>query len=350
MTAPAAPAATPRLTELSHGAGCACKLRPADLAEVLKRLPKLRDPRVLVGPDTRDDAAVYRLDRRTGLVATVDFFMPIVDDPRDFGRIAAANAFSDVWAMGGKPLFALSIVGFPRAVLPLEILGEILAGAAEVAAEAKAPIVGGHSIDDKEPKFGLAVTGVVPLSRLRANTQGKPGQVLVLTKALGTGVVTTGIKRGLCTEAEIRQVTAQMRTLNRAAAEVLVPACTALTDVTGFGLLGHLRNVCAGSRVSARLRADEVPILPAAARLAALDVFPGGTRANLAHYGRWTDFGAGVPEATRLLLADAQTNGGLLAAIPPRKVAGVVAKLRRRKLAVAVVGELVRGPGRIEVA
>ena len=307
------------------------------------------DPKVLVGSRTSDDAAVYRLDARTALVSTVDFFTPIVDDPKDFGRIAAANAFSDVYAMGARPVFALSIVGFPRGDLPLDVLHRILAGACEVAREAGAPIVGGHSIDDKEPKFGLAVTGVVHPKKVRTNAGGRAGDVLVLTKPLGSGVVTTGIKRGLATAREAREVTKVMRTLNRAAAEVLAPACTALTDVTGFGLLGHLKNVCAGSRVGARIDAAAVPVLPSARRLAAEGVFPGGTRANLEFYGKWVRFGAGVDEATRLLLADAQTNGGLLAAVPRRKVKGVLAGLAGRTLAAAVVGELVAGPVRIRV-
>jgi len=307
------------------------------------------DPRVLVGSRTSDDAAVYCLDARTALVSTVDFFTPVVDDPRDFGRIAAANAFSDVYAMGARPLYALSIVGFPREELPLAALHRILAGACEVAREAGAPIVGGHSIDDKEPKFGLAVTGVVHPKKVRTNAGGRAGDVLVLTKPIGSGVVTTGIKRGLARPAEVRAVTKVMRTLNRAAAEVLAPACTALTDVTGFGLLGHLKNLCAGSRLGARLEAAAVPILPAARRLAEAGVFPGGTRANLAFYGRWVRFAAGVDEATRLLLADAQTNGGLLAAVPRRRLRAVLAGLEGRTLAAAVIGELVEGPVRIRV-
>jgi selenide,water dikinase len=307
------------------------------------------DPNVLVGSRTSDDAAIYRLDAKTALVSTVDFFTPIVDDPRDFGRIAAANAFSDVYAMGGRPIFALSNVGFPRDELPLDVLHRILAGACEVAKEAGAPIVGGHSIDDPEPKFGLAVTGVVHPKKMRTNAGGRAGDVLVLTKPLGSGVVTTGIKRGLAKKSEAREVTKVMRTLNRAAAEVLAPACTALTDVTGFGLLGHLKNVCAGSRVGARIDASAVPILPAARRLAAAGVFPGGSHANLAFYGKWVRFGAAVDESTRLLLADAQTNGGLLAAVPRRRLKRVLAELHGRTLAAAPIGELVDGPVRIRV-
>ena len=307
------------------------------------------EPNVLVGSRTSDDAAVYRLDARTALVSTVDFFAPVVDDPRDFGRIAAANAFSDVYAMGARPIHALSIVGFPRGELPLEVLHRILAGACEVAREAGAPIVGGHSIDDREPKFGLAVTGVVHPKKVRTNAGGRAGDVLVLTKPLGSGVITTAIKRGLAKPAEVRAVTKVMRTLNRAAAEVLAPACTALTDVTGFGLLGHLKNICAGSRLGARIDAAAVPILPAALRLAGEGVLPGGTRANLEFYGKWVRFGSRVEERTRLLLADAQTNGGLLAAVPRRRLRAVLAALEGRTLAAAPIGELVEGPVRIRV-
>jgi selenide,water dikinase len=303
------------------------------------------DPRVLVGTSTSDDAAVYRLDARTALVATVDFFAPVVDDPRDFGRIAAANAFSDVYAMGARPIYALSIVGFPREELPLEVLSQILRGGCEVAQEAGAPIVGGHSIDDREPKFGLAVTGLVHPAKVRTNAGGRPGDVLVLTKPLGSGVVTTGIKRGLATKSEAREITRLMRTLNRAASEVLAPVCTALTDVTGFGLLGHLRNVVKNSRCGARVRASEVPILASARRLAGQDVFPSGTRANLTYYTQWLKLGAGVDERMQLLLADAQTNGGLLAAVPRGRVAGVL----RRLPGARAIGELTAGRGRIFV-
>jgi selenide,water dikinase len=300
---------------------------------------------LLVDASTRDDAAVYRLDARTALVATVDFFAPLVDDPRDFGRIAAANALSDVYAMGARPIYALSIVGFPREELPLAVLSRILQGGCEVALEAGAPIVGGHSIDDREPKFGLAVTGVVHPAKVRTNAGGRPGDVLVLSKPLGSGVVTTGIKRGLATRAEAREITRVMRTLNREAARVLAPSCTALTDVTGFGLLGHLRNICAGSRCGAVIRAAAVPVLASARRLAALDVFPGGTRANLKYYARWLRPATRVDERTQLLLADAQTNGGLLAAVPPRKLAGVL----RRLPGARAIGELTAGPARVRL-
>lgn len=251
--------------------------------------------------------------------------------------------------MGGTPLYALSIVGFPRESLPLATLTRILAGACEVADEAGAPIVGGHSIDDREPKFGLAVTGIVDPRKLRSNASGRAGDVLVLTKPLGSGVLTTAEKRGLLSKRDSREVVALMRELNRKAGEILAPVATAMTDVTGFGLLGHLRNICAGSKVGARIEAGAVPILPAARRFAAKDVFPGGTRANLAHYGKWTRFADTIDPGLRLLLADAQTNGGLLAAVPRKKLARTLIALEGKTLAAAAIGELIAGRPLIRV-
>lgn len=309
----------------------------------------MTDPRVLVGATAGDDAAVVRLDDERALVSTVDFFTPIVDDPRDFGRIAAANAYSDVWAMGGRPLFALSLVAFPRDLLPMEVLREIVEGANEVALEAEAPIVGGHSIDDPVPKFGLAVTGMVDPARMRTHAGGQPGDALILTKPLGVGVIATAIKRGLASEEEIAGVTAQMRTLNRAASEVLAPLCTALTDVTGYGLLGHLHNLCRSSGLGAEVEASAVPIREEARRFAAAGVVPGGSRANLAHHRGWTTFAPGVDELTQLLLADAQTNGGLLAAIPPAQVEAALLGLEARGQRGWVVGTLREGEPTIHV-
>lgn len=309
----------------------------------------MTDPRVLVGATAGDDAAVVRLDDERALVSTVDFFTPIVDDPRDFGRIAAANAYSDVWAMGARPLFALSIVAFPRDELPLEVLREIVEGANEVAREAEAPIVGGHSIDDPVPKFGLAVTGMVDPAHMRTHAGGQPGDVLILTKPLGVGVIATAIKRGVASEETIAGVTAQMRTLNRAAAEVLAPRCTALTDVTGYGLLGHLRNLCKSSGLGAEVDASAVPVRDEARHLAAAGVVPGGSRANLAHLRQWARFDPGVDEVTQLLLADAQTNGGLLAAVPPARVEEALRGLEERGQRGWIVGALREGDPAIHV-
>jgi selenide,water dikinase len=346
-------AAPIRLSQLSHGAGCACKLRPADLAEVLRGLRTLPDPRALVGHQTSDDAAVYRLNATQAVVETIDFFTPMVDDPYTFGQIAAANAISDIYAMGARPLFALNVVAFPSRDLPLRILREILRGGADKAAEASIAVLGGHSIDDPEPKYGMAVTGLVHPRRILTNAAARAGDVLVLTKPIGVGLISTGIKKGKASPAVAKGAIDSMRMLNRAAGEVLARrdlGVHALTDVTGFSLLGHLLEMCRGAHLGARLHLAAVPVLPGALELARRDVVPGGTRANLAWVAPHVRFPRGLSEPERLLLADAQTNGGLLAAVPPRQVKRVVAALRRAKtLAAAVIGEFVAGPARVVV-
>jgi selenide,water dikinase len=343
------PKALPRLTELSHGAGCGCKLRPSDLADVLRRLPISRDKRLLVGPSTRDDAAVFRLSKDVALVATTDFFTPVVDDPFVFGRIAAANALSDVYAMGGAPLYALSLVAFPLGTLGADVLGRILEGANDACAEAGIEIVGGHSIDDPEPKFGLAVTGLVHPRSILSNAKAKPGDQLVLTKPLGAGLATTAIKRGVESPA-IAAAILHMSTLNRAAGEVFAESRVhALTDVTGFGLLGHLWNIVEASRVGATVRFGDVPLMPGAAELAEAGIVPGGSRRNLVDVSPHVRFPEALPEWKRLLLADAQTNGGLLAAVPPKKLGSVLKKLRARQVPAAVIGVLTEGDALITV-
>lgn len=336
--APAASAAAPveeagpvRLTRYTHGMGCACKLRPQDLETVLRSLPKAADPAVLVGPETSDDAAVYRLTPYLAIVSTVDFFTPIADDPFDFGAISAANSLSDVYAMGGKPLFALSVVGFPARRLPLSVLERILAGAAEVAAEAGIPILGGHTVDDTEPKFGLAVTGVVHPDRILTNAAARAGDALVLTKPLGTGILATAVKRGLAGEDVARRIVAVMRRLNRAAAESTYEVgVSAATDVTGFGLLGHLREMAAASGLDAEVEAASVPVIDPAREMAASDAVPGGTLENLAHVSPHVDFAPGLSRVEKLLLADAQTSGGLLIAVPEERSDALLASLREK--------------------
>ncbi len=334
-----------RLTALSHGAGCACKLSAAELGAVLRHLPPSADPRVVVDATTRDDAAVFRLGPDRALIATTDFFTPIVDDPRDWGTIAAANALSDVYAMGGTPLFALTLVAWPRSGLPFELLGEVLAGAAEVAAEAGCPLVGGHSIDDPEPKFGLAVTGEAHPDRLFTNTAGRPGDLLVLTKPLGTGLLTTALKRDRLPEVALTEAVASMRALNAGAARAAHAAgVRAATDVTGFGLLGHLGNILRESRLAAELWTENVPALGQARQMAEEGVVPGGTQRNLATALETTHFAEGVPDADRILLADAQTSGGLLLAVAPERLDALLAALaQERTPARAVVGRLVEG-------
>jgi len=341
-----------RLTRFTHGMGCACKLRPQDLEQVLRSLPKGTDSAVLVGPERSDDAAVYRLSDELALVTTVDFFTPIVDDPFDFGAVSAANSLSDVWAMGGRPLFALSIVAFPSRRLPLSVLERILAGAAEVAREAGIEIVGGHTVDDTEPKFGLAVTGVVRPDQVVTNAGARPGDALVLTKPIGTGILATAVKRGLAGDDATRRLVTTMRTLNRGAAEAMVEVgASAATDVTGFGLLGHLREMAAASGVDAEVEAASVPLLPGVRDLAAADGAPGGSLENLDHVAPHVDFAPGLSRVDRLLLADAQTSGGLLIAVPEERSVALLATLAARGVADARrVGRIAgAGTGRIRV-
>ena len=283
---------------------------------------------------------------------TVDFFTPVVDDPYWFGRIAAANALSDVWAMGGRPLFALNLVGWPVGKLSMEMLGEVLRGGAEAARRAGAPVLGGHSIDDPEPKYGMAVTGMVHPGRVLRNVGARPGDVLLLTKPLGTGIVTTAIKRGVAPKAMVDRAVEVMAALNRAAGEVLAAsgAVHALTDVTGFGLLGHAWEMAEGSRVGLRLRASAVPVMEGVHDLAAQNVVAGGSRANLDWVTPIVSFAPSLPVTLPIVFADAQTNGGLLAAVDPARAERVVGDLRTAGVAVAAIGEVVPGdPPGIEV-
>ncbi len=336
-----------RLTTLAKRAGCAAKHPPGFLLPLLGLLPAVTDPNVLVGSATADDAAVYKLSDDLALVLTTDFFTPIVDDPRDFGRVAAANALSDVYAMGGKPLAALSIVGFPDG-LPAGVLADILNGAAMVAAEAGIAIVGGHTIKSEEPIFGLAVVGTVHPNRVLTNAGARPGDHLILTKPLGLGIISTAAKNNRDTHGAIAVAIRVMTTLNREAAEVLANfEVHGLTDVTGFGLLGHLRNMTAASGVTADVWADRVPILPAAREYVAAGIVPGGTRANAKFLADWVTFDPDVSADEQLLLCDAQTSGGLLAAVPAAVADAVVEALGSPA---AIVGQITgQGQGRIRV-
>ena len=306
-----------------------------------------------MGISTRDDAAVYRLSDDLALVQTVDVFTPVVDDPFQYGAISVANALSDIYAMGARPLLALNIVGFPRGKLPLDVLGEILRGGAAKAEEAGVLIVGGHSIDDPEPKYGLAVTGTVHPQKIVTNAGGRPGDLLVLTKPLGLGVITTGIKQGRTPPAVAEAAIRVMGTLNRAASEAMVEVGVhACTDITGFGLLGHLHQLAAASGVAAYVRVGPIPFLPEARVLARQGAIAGGTARNFEFLQDKVSYDEGIDEETRLLLADAQTSGGLLIAVPPDRAAALDAALQRRGVSpVAHVGELTAGPaGRITVA
>jgi selenide,water dikinase len=316
------------------------------LTQVLRHLVPYEDPAVLVDASTSDDAAVYQLEVERALVATVDFFTPVVDDPYDFGRIAAANALSDIYAMGARPRFALNLIGFPRDLLDTGMLEEIVRGGGDVALEAGIAVIGGHSVDDPEPKFGMCVIGDAQPGQIVRNSGARIGDVLVLTKPIGTGIIATAVKRGTATEDVVRLAVDSMTTLNRGAAEAMLRVgVSAATDVTGFGLIGHLHNLLRASGVAAELRAGAVPLLPGAAELAATGCIPGGTRRNLADstpYVRWPDT---FTELQRLLLCDAQTSGGLLIAIALDRAALLIAELRAELTPIAeIVGDVVDGP------
>jgi len=309
-------------------------------------VPVATDPRILVDASTRDDAAVIQMTPERAVVATVDFFTPIVDDPYDFGRIAAANAFSDVYAMGAAPLVALNIVGWPRDALPFELLGDVLRGGADTARAAGAFVVGGHSVDDQEPKYGMVVIGEVHPDRIVRNAGAQPGDALVLTKPIGTGVLTTGLKRDLLAQSDLAPAVAVMTTLNAGAARAMTATGVhAATDVTGFGLLGHLRSMLEASGAAAEISAGAVPVLPRARELAARDAIPGGTRRNVASLAGAVTFAAGIDEVDRVLLADAQTSGGLLIAVAADRLDALVRALEREATpAAAVIGRVVPGP------
>jgi selenide,water dikinase len=331
------------LTSLSHGAGCGCKLPAAALEPIVRGLPLIDDPRVLVSAGSADDAAVVRVSDELALVLTIDFFTPVVDDPYDFGRIAAANALSDVYAMGATPLAAMNVVAFPLERLGGDVLREILRGGADVAALAGAPIVGGHSIDDPEPKYGLSVTGTVHPDELITNAGARPGDVLVLTKPLGVGAVVTARKRGVRDDALLADAVATMAALNdRTSASARAAGAHALTDVTGFGLLGHLHSMARASAVAARVEAAAVPALGGALELlAGEDAVSGGSARNREHAASFAVFGGGVPEERRRLVCDATTSGGLLVAVAPERAAAIPG---------VVVGEIVAGePGSLVV-
>jgi cysteine desulfurase NifS/selenium donor protein len=341
-----------KLTHFTAGLGCACKLRPQALEKILADLPVPQDANILVGTETKDDAAVYRLDDHNVIVQTVDFFTPIVDDPYHFGAIAAANAFSDIYAMGGKPLFALNIVGFPSNRLPMEILKRILQGAQDKAKEAGVSIIGGHTVDDTEPKYGMAVTGVINPKRIFTNSNAQPGDAIILTKPVGIGIITTAIKRGLTDEKTINRAITIMSALNHQAAEVLnqfpVNACT---DITGFGLLGHLREMSRASRVNAVVFLDSVPSIGKAWEFATGNIVPGGTLNNVEHVADTVEWNEDISRTARIILCDAQTSGGLLIAVPSKYTDDLLRRLHRNRVPdAAYIGNFTeKGEGKIAV-
>jgi selenide, water dikinase len=323
----------------------------AELAQVLRHVFPSEDPHALVDASTGDDAAVYLLEENRALVVTTDFFTPIVDDPYQYGQIAAANALSDLYAMGARPLFALNLLAFPRKHLEEGSLEQIVRGGADKAREAGIAILGGHSIDDAEPKYGLVAIGEVDPREMTTNAAARPGQRLVLTKAIGTGIIATAIKAGTVGEVVVEAATRSMATLNRGAAEAMREVgIRAATDVTGFGLLGHLRQMLRASGVAARVEVATVPLLPGAVELAGRARFPGGTLRNLADVREDVSFPEDLPETRRALLADAQTSGGLLMAVPEEVLPELLDRLAGRSPVAAVIGQVEEGPpGRIRV-
>ncbi|MED4958131.1 selenide, water dikinase SelD [Paenibacillus macerans] len=341
-----------KLTSLSSKGGCGCKIGPADLMQVIRNLPPAEpNPDLLVGLDTSDDAGVYRLSDDLALVQTVDFFTPIVDDPYSFGQVAAANAISDIYAMGGKPLTVLNIVAFPISTLDKSILADILRGAADKVREAGATLVGGHSIDDKEPKFGLAVTGLVHPDKVRTNAGAKPGDKLILTKPIGVGIMTTSIKKDQLSQEETERVTSVMTTLNKTAAEVMEPyEVHACTDVTGFGLMGHALEMAKGSGAGITIRKSAVPVLPRVRELAEQGFVPGGTKNNYAHVEADISFPEAMDQTDRYILCDAVTSGGLLISVSAAQAGKLLAALVDAGVEASLIGEVTDGPaGRIVV-
>ncbi|MGI9015757.1 MAG: selenide, water dikinase SelD [Euzebya sp.] len=330
-----------RLTEFSHGAGCGCKIGPDELADVLGRLAPARHPDLLVGSDTGDDAAVWRLTPDRALVVTTDFFTPVVDDARTWGRIAATNAASDVYAMGGQPLLALNLVAWPMDELGPEVLAEVLQGGADAADAGGWLAVGGHSIDDPEPKYGQAVVGEVHPDAIMTNTGLREGDVLVLTKALGTGAITTALKFDKARPEWVQAAIDSMCALNDVAALGAVAAgVTGATDVTGFGLLGHLKKMAMASGVDVTINAASVPSLPGAREALALGMVSGGTRRNRQWTQDVTDSAPGVTDDDLWLLADAQTSGGLLLGVAADQVEGLVDSLSQGGVAAAAIGHI----------
>lgn len=320
-----------KLTQYSHGAGCGCKISPAILDKILhSAVPAVADPRLLVGNDKRDDAAVWELGNGQALISTTDFFMPIVDDAFDFGRIASANAISDVYAMGGKPVLAIAILGWPIDKLPPGTAGRVLEGSRAICAEAAISLAGGHSIDCPEPVFGLAVSGIVDIAHLKRNSTATAGCLLYLTKALGVGILSTAQKKGLLQPGDAAIALKSMVTLN-ALGEKLgkIDGVKAMTDVTGFGLLGHLSEICEGSGLSAVVEFDKLPVISSIPGYLDKGCIPGGTERNWASYGHKISLQS---ERQRLILADPQTSGGLLVAVTPEAAETVETLLRTHNL------------------
>jgi selenide,water dikinase len=341
-----------KLTSFSHGGGCGCKIAPGVLSEILKKSGGFPVPKeLMVGIETADDAAVYKLNDEQALIATTDFFMPIVDDPYDFGRIAATNAISDVYAMGGTPIMALALVGMPINKLPLDTIGKITEGGASICREAGIPIAGGHTIDSVEPIYGLVVLGLVHPSKVKRNADARAGDVLILGKPLGVGVLSAALKKDKLDAAGYAAMIANTTKLNKpGTALAQLDGVHALTDVTGFGLLGHLLELARGAGLAAELEMARIPLLPGVAALARDGYFTGASGRNWEAYGHDVDFGAEVGDTGRILLSDPQTSGGLLVSCDPNSVDEVLALFAREGFGeAAVIGGMREGAPRVSV-
>ncbi|WP_025822732.1 selenide, water dikinase SelD [Shewanella marina] len=329
-----------KLTEYSHGAGCGCKISPKVLSTILaSQLPSFEDPNLLVGNQTRDDAAVYKLNDETGIISTTDFFMPIVDDPFTFGRIAATNAISDIYAMGGTPIMAIAILGWPVNKLPAEVAQQVVDGGRQACADAGIMLAGGHSIDSPEPIFGLAVTGQIPLTELKQNDTAKAGDKLYLTKPIGIGILTTAEKqKKLAPEDSLIAVDAMCQ-LNKIGADIgKIDGVHAMTDVTGFGLAGHLIEMCQGAKLAAQLDLTQLPLLDKTEHYLGLGCVPGGTHRNFESYGEHLPT---ITEYQKALLCDPQTSGGLMVAVAPEAETQLIELLKRNNMPIQCIGTMV---------
>ncbi|MCC4833332.1 selenide, water dikinase SelD [Shewanella sp. 10N.7] len=328
-----------KLTEYSHGAGCGCKISPQVLSTILASdIPAFTDPNLLVGNLSRDDAAVYQLNQETGIISTTDFFMPIVDDPFTFGRIAATNAISDIYAMGGTPIMAIAILGWPVNTLPAEVAQKVIEGGRKACADAGIMLAGGHSIDAPEPIFGLAVTGQIPLSKLKRNDQAQAGDKLYLTKPIGIGILTTAQKQKKLTEADSQIAINAMCQLNKVGQSIAnIDGVNALTDVTGFGLAGHLIEVCQGANLSATLSFEQIPLLDKAEHYLDLGCVPGGTQRNFDSYKQHL---GSLSDKQKAILCDPQTSGGLLISVSTSAEQALISCLLEQDIAPICIGEL----------
>ncbi|QDZ27841.1 selenide, water dikinase SelD [Noviherbaspirillum sp. UKPF54] len=341
-----------KLTSFSHGGGCGCKIAPGVLAEILKKSSGFPVPKeLMVGIETADDAAVYKLNDEQALIATTDFFMPIVDDPYDFGRIAATNAISDVYAMGGTPIMALALVGMPINKLPLDVIGQILQGGESVCAQAGIPVAGGHTIDSVEPIYGLVVMGLVHPDKVKRNADARAGDKLILGKPLGVGILSAALKKNALDAAGYAAMIENTTKLNKPGKSLSdLPGVHALTDVTGFGLLGHALELARGAGLRARLSMAQVPLLPQVQDLAEQGFVTGASARNWSGYGHDIQLSDAVTPVQQMLLTDPQTSGGLLVSCAPDAVQEVLALFAREGFAhAAVIGEMTAGPSGVEV-